>query len=64
LLLNGVSEMTKEKLTTYDPAEDLISIEAIAVFMAAVFETSDAGYIAHAPGVVARAGRDEGLALI
>lgn len=47
--------MTKEKLTTYDPAEDLASSEAIAAFMAAAFETSDAGYIAHALGVVARA---------
>ena len=44
-----------EKLTTYDPAEDLRSEEAIAVFMAEAFETQDAGYIAHALGVVARA---------
>ncbi len=44
-----------EKLTTYDPAEDLSSEEAIATFMAAAFETNDAGYIAHALGVVARA---------
>lgn len=46
--------MTK-KLTTYDPAEDLTSDEAIATFMAEAFETNDAGYIAHALGVVARA---------
>ena len=44
-----------ERLTTYDPAEDLTSDEAIAVFMAEAFETGDAGYIAHALGVVARA---------
>ncbi|MGN6317424.1 addiction module antidote protein [Trinickia sp.] len=44
-----------EKLTTYDPAEDLSSEEAIAVFVAEAFETNDAGYIAHALGVVARA---------
>ncbi|HTH75461.1 MAG TPA: addiction module antidote protein [Trinickia sp.] len=44
-----------EKLTTYDPAEDLGSEEAIAVFVAEAFETNDAGYIAHALGVVARA---------
>ena len=43
-----------EKLTTYDPAEDLVSEEAIATFMAEAFETGDAGYIAHALGVVAR----------
>ena len=44
-----------EKLTTYDPAEDLTSNEAMATFMAEAFETNDAGYIAHALGVVARA---------
>jgi probable addiction module antidote protein len=44
-----------EKLTTYDPAEDLTSDEAIAIFMAEAFQTNDAGYIAHALGVVARA---------
>ena len=44
-----------EKLTTYDPAEDLSSDAAIATFMAQAFETEDAGYIAHALGVVARA---------
>jgi probable addiction module antidote protein len=44
-----------EKLTTYDPAEDLASDSAIATFMAEAFETEDAGYIAHALGVVARA---------
>ena len=44
-----------EKLTRYDPAEDLTSNEAIATFMAEAFATEDAGYIAHALGVVARA---------
>jgi probable addiction module antidote protein len=44
-----------EKLTTYDPAEDLTTDEAVAVFMAEAFETNDASYIAHALGVVARA---------
>jgi probable addiction module antidote protein len=44
-----------EKLTTYDPAEDLQSDEAVAVFMEEAFETEDAAYIAHALGVVARA---------
>ena len=44
-----------EKLTTYDPAEDLASDKAIATFMAEAFQTNDAGYIAHALGVVARA---------
>ena len=44
-----------EKLTTYDPAEDLSSDEAMALFMAEAFQTNDAGYIAHALGVVARA---------
>ena len=44
-----------EKLTTYDPAEDLASEESIALFMAEAFQTSDAAYIAHALGVVARA---------
>jgi len=56
-----------EKLTIYDPAEDLVSDMAIATFMAEAFETEDAGYIAHALGVVARAkgmseiARDTGL---
>ena len=44
-----------EKLTTYDPAEDLATDEAVALFMAQAFETNDAGYVAHALGVVARA---------
>jgi probable addiction module antidote protein len=44
-----------EKLTNYDPAEDLGSDEAIATFMAEAFLTNDASYISHALGVVARA---------
>ena len=44
-----------EKLTTYDPAEDLATDDAVALFMAQAFETNDASYIAHALGVVARA---------
>ncbi|MDZ4366430.1 MAG: addiction module antidote protein [Afipia sp.] len=44
-----------EKLTTYDPAEDLTSDETVAIFMAEAFQTQDSGYIAHALGVVARA---------
>ena len=44
-----------KKLTTYDPAEDLTSDEAIATFMAEAFQTNDTAYIAHALGVVARA---------
>lgn len=44
-----------EKLTTYDPAEDLTFDEAIATFMAEAFESEDAGFIAHALGAVARA---------
>ena len=43
-----------EKLTTYDPAEDLTTDKAVALFMAQAFETNDAGYVAHALGVVAR----------
>jgi len=44
-----------ERLTNYDPAEDLRSDEAIAMFMAEAFQTNDVGYISHALGVVARA---------
>ena len=43
-----------EKLTRYDPAEDLGSEEAIATFMAEAFQTNDVAYISHALGVVAR----------
>jgi probable addiction module antidote protein len=44
-----------EKLTLFDPAEGLTSDEAVAAFMAEAFTSEDAGYIAHALGVVARA---------
>lgn len=44
-----------EKLSTYDPAIALVDNEEIAVFMADAFETGDAGYIAKALGIVARA---------
>ena len=44
-----------DELTTYDPAEDLGSDEAVAIFMEEAFKTDDAAYIAHALGVVARA---------
>ena len=45
--------MAKKKLTSYDPAEDLGSDEAIAIFMAEAFQTNDVAYISHALGVVA-----------
>lgn len=45
----------KKTLMRFDPAEVLTSDEAIAAFMADAFESGDAGYIAHALGVVARA---------
>jgi len=41
--------------TWFDPAGYLDSAEAIATFVAEAFETNDAGYIAHAIGIVARA---------
>ena len=47
--------MAKKKFPPYDPAEDLGSDEANAVFMAEAFGTNDAAYISHALGVVARA---------
>lgn len=49
-----VNDMPK-KLTTFDPGEALISDRAIATFMADAFASEDAGYIAHALGVVIRA---------
>jgi len=45
----------KKKLMPFDPANELNSAEAIAAFMVDAFESGDAGYIAHALGVVARA---------
>ena len=53
--------MKAKRLTKYDPAEDLTSEKSIAIFMAEAFKTEDAGYIAHALGVVARA---KGMAAI
>ncbi len=44
-----------EKLTVYDPAEDLLSDEGIAMFMEEALKTEDADYIAHARSVAARA---------
>jgi len=44
-----------EKLSPYDPAEDLTTDQAIADFMAAALQTQDTAYISHALGVVARA---------
>jgi probable addiction module antidote protein len=44
-----------DKIMPYDPAEDLQSEEAIAAFMEEAFKTGDAGFIAHALGIVARA---------
>ena len=43
------------KTFPYDPAEDLISDEGIAIFMREAFKTDDPAYIAHSLGVVARA---------
>ena len=51
----GGVDILGEKLSAYDPAEDLASDAAIAVFMAEAFATEEAGYIAHALGVVAQA---------
>jgi probable addiction module antidote protein len=47
--------MTTEKISPYDPAEDLISPETVAEFLADALETNDPAYIANALGVVARA---------
>lgn len=44
-----------EKLTTYDPAEDLACVDTIATFMAEALQTIDASYIAAALRVGARA---------
>lgn len=56
------------RLYDYDPADALTSDEAVEVFLNEAFATGDAGYIAHALGVVARAkgmtkiARETGLA--
>ncbi|HEY8949439.1 MAG TPA: addiction module antidote protein [Rhizomicrobium sp.] len=44
-----------KKALAFDVAEALDSDKAIAIFMEEAFKTEDAGYIAHALGVVARA---------
>ena len=44
-----------KKLTEFDPATALDSLEAIEVFIADALETGDSSYIAKALGVVARA---------
>lgn len=54
MLRRGANEMD-ENLSTYDPAEDLQSEDAIAVFLELAFDTDDASYVAHALGVAARA---------
>jgi probable addiction module antidote protein len=51
-----------EKLIPYDPAEALTSNAAVDEFMKDAFESGDAGYIAHALGVVARAKGMTGIA--
>lgn len=57
-----------EKLYDYDPADALKTDEAVEVFLSDAFETGDAGHIAKALGVVARAkgmtriARETGLA--
>ncbi|WP_369723356.1 hypothetical protein AB8Z38_04845 [Bradyrhizobium sp. LLZ17] len=43
------------KLTTYDPADDLQTNEAFAVFMEEALKTEDEAYVSHARRVVARA---------
>jgi probable addiction module antidote protein len=50
----GVKIMT-DKLSTYDPAAALVTDEEAAFFMADALETGDAGYIANALGIIARA---------
>lgn len=44
-----------EKILPYDPAASLTTQEAIEYFINDALETGDAGYIAHALGVAARA---------
>ncbi len=50
-----------EKICAYDPADSLDSPDSIQVFLEDAFETGDAGYIAKAIGVAARA---QGMACI
>ncbi len=51
-----------EKLSSYDPAEDLDTPEAIEFFLNDAFETGNPSYIAKALGVVARAKGMTGVA--
>ena len=51
-----------EKLIPYDPAEALTSNDAVDEFMRDAFESGDAGYIAHALGVVTRSKGMTGMA--
>ena len=44
-----------DNLSSYDPADDLRTDEAIVAFMDEAFGTADSAYVAHALGVVARA---------
>lgn len=44
-----------EPIHDYDPADSLVDSESIAVFLADVYETGDAAFIAEAMAVVARA---------
>ena len=50
----GYPDIAK-KQTTYDPTASLVNNEEIAFFTADALETGDAGYIAYALGIVARA---------
>ncbi len=51
----AVASEMNEKTTSYDPADDLLSDEGIAVFMVEAMKTDETAYIAHALSVVARA---------
>jgi probable addiction module antidote protein len=42
------------KITDWDPAEALTSLDAIEIFLNDAFETGDAAYIGHALAVVTR----------
>src|SRR5690606_28367332 len=57
----GVKAMAIE-LTPFDPAAHLADDDAQAGFLSEALATADAGYIAHANGVIARARGMSGLA--
>ncbi|MDZ4305100.1 MAG: hypothetical protein U1C13_26155 [Pseudomonas sp.] len=44
-----------EPIYDYDPADSLVDLEAVAVFLADAHDTGDAAFIAEAMAVVARA---------